>query len=167
MSIWISAWCTRPLGQLTVNDMLDAAAQFNYATLADLWSLPDDEGAAAGAALRFEDPSGDFGSVQMYCRPDNPDAFIQIERAQGDAARMAAGERLYGSSTPPGSNWARDILSRTVDLVTFDLKQDDEAGMGGVIAWYLAMWLGVRGDGAVSYNEEWWDPRTHQQVGDG
>ncbi|MBN2498985.1 MAG: hypothetical protein JXR96_30630 [Deltaproteobacteria bacterium] len=163
MSIWIRAICTQSIGHLAVSDLRRATEQADFLTWAENQDLDEAEGAQAEKALRFEGPPGELGVAQLFYRDSR---FIRIERWTGEAARVEILEMLeeLEGSSDPAARRIRDILSRAVETVGFELKQSDAEGMGWPISWQTAMWLAERGDGLVDADGEWWDPRTYEII---
>ena len=60
----------------------------------------------------------------------------------------------------------REVLPRVVEIIAFELKVPDWSGMGLPIAFELAMTLADpdQGDGLAAVEDEWWDPRTHDEL---
>jgi len=168
MSIWVRAFCTQPLGSLTVQDLHSLIANADFMMMAEMQSLSEEVGLAAEGALRFEGPPGELTEARLFYRSDNPAGlFIAVDRWRGDDARASAEEtveRLAQRSDAGGAR-IRDVLSRAIEVVTFCLKESDADGMGGPITWHLAMRLAERGAGLVDTdNGKWWDPETYRAV---
>lgn len=66
----------------------------------------------------------------------------------------------FEDARDPGATTIREILSRTVETVAFELKTSDAAVMGWPIAWQMAMWLAAQGEGLVDADGEWWKPTS-------
>lgn len=168
MSIWVTAFCTQPLGPVSVRDLHDIIANCDFMTMAEMHDLPDEVGLAAEAALRFEGPPGELVEARMFYRPDNPDGLcVPVTRSRGDDARVIAEEAVerLAHRTDAGGDRIRNVLAHTVEVVSLCLKEGDADAMGGPIAWHLAMRLAERGAGLVDMdNGEWWDPETYSVV---
>ena len=161
MSFWITVYCTKILSPLTADDLQRGVKRFDFASIAELFDLTEEEGYAAEEAVRFEPIRGGF---KLHYRPDGPGWGIGIYRSTGAEARACGKEALQ--QTLDGSEPARvrEVLSTVEDHIAFALKVEDYANtsMGFPIAWYTAMWLAEQGAGLVRIGrEDWWDPPNY------
>src|SRR5215831_14657631 len=167
MSIWIRAVCTKRLDGLTAQELGDVVANADFMTMAEMHGLDADDGSAAQEALRFEGPPGELETAQMYYRPENPGGlFIAVDRFRGNEGEDESEARLARAAcqTEGGLQRVRDVLARSVETISFCLKQSDADGMGWPIAWHLAMRLAEQGEGLMDAADEWWDPVTYQPL---
>jgi hypothetical protein len=167
MSIWIHAFCTKRLDGLAAQQLGDVVANADFMTMAERHGLDAEDGSAAQQALRFEGPPGELETAQMYHRPENPDGlFIAVTRFRGNEGQDEGEARLARAScqTEDGLRRIRDVLARSVETISFCLKQHDADGMGWPIAWHLAMRLAEQGEGLMDADDEWWDPVTSKPL---
>jgi hypothetical protein len=163
MSYWITVYCTKSLSPLTTDDLQRGVNGFDFASIAELFGLTEEEGYAAEEAVRFEPVRGGF---MLHYRPGGLGSGIGIYRSTGAEARGCGQEAL--EQTLAGSEPARvrEVLSTVEDHIAFALKAEDYAhtSMGFPIAWYTAMWLAEQGAGLVRVGgEEWWDPANYRE----
>jgi hypothetical protein len=161
MSFWITVYCTKILSPLTADDLQRGVKRFDFASIAELFDLTEEEGYAAEEALRFEPIRGGF---VLHYRPHDPGWGIGMDRVTGAVARGCGKEAL--EQTLDGSEPARvrEVLSTVEDHIAFALKVEDysHTSMGFPIAWYTAMWLAELGVGLVRVDQgEWWDPANY------
>jgi hypothetical protein len=168
MAFWIVAWCTTPLGPVSIDEMSEAVDSCDFAMMAEMYDLPVETGYAAWRALRFQAPPGELSTGEIFYLPEDPGWYMTFERERGEQARGGIAEEYLDNWAFEGTEPAprvREVVSRVVELVSFNLKLRDWEAMGLPIAWYAAMWLAERGDGLVEVDQtEWWDPATYQQV---
>jgi hypothetical protein len=165
MSLWLRAFCTKSLADVTFEQLSSALRASDFAMMAENHDLEDEVGYAAEKSLRFEQlerTARQWAVLVHYELDGKPwwmrfDLWTDAEMVRGEVAEMLENE------VPER---ARELLPRVVETGAFDLKLSDVEGMGLPIAYELAMWLAApeRGDGLVEYEDAWWDPSTWQQL---
>ena len=164
MSLWVVAYCTKPLAAFedAVESALDVA---DFASMAEWQSLDEDVGYAAEDSLRYERfaEAGRRVVLVRYKHHEKGDTFVRCDH-HADPAFVKEDVEGRLEEDPPAR--VRDVLSRAVETVAFDLKTSDWDGMGLPIAFYTAMELAkpTLGDGLVLVEDEWWDPKTFERV---
>ena len=168
MSIWIRAICTKSIGPLREIDLRAALDDADIELWAEACDVDDADVEAACEKLRFEPVKHRTrDQILLHYRAD--DHYIVVERWTGKQAREEADEMLEMAEDADGDgvDRVRDVMSRAVETVAFDLKQSDANGMGWPIALLAAMELAKLGGGLVQGDTDgdtWWDPQTGEVV---
>jgi hypothetical protein len=166
MSLWVVAYCTRPLGRAFEPDQLDdALGDADFWTMAENQDLDESAGEAASDSLRFESVHEPARRVVLmhYRHHEEGDTFIRCEH-HVDPAFVREDVESQLRQDPPSR--VRELLPRIVETVAFDLKTNDWSGMGLPLAYHLAMRLAAStcGDGFVEVEGAWWDPKGYRRI---
>jgi hypothetical protein len=165
MSLWVVAYCTKPLGEAFADELESALDAADFASMAEWVGLEEEDGYEAEESLRYErrEAMGRRFWLVHYRHHVKGDRSMRCDHhVDPDFVKSDVASQL--EQEPPAA--VRKRLPSTVETVAFDLKTSDWEGMGMPIAHYIAMHLAgpKLGDGLVQMEEEWWDPRTHKQV---
>lgn len=166
MSLWVVAYCTKPIHHLSLDEISEALDVADFAMMAEGQDLDEEVGYAARDALRFEEENAAKSRVLLvhYRHHRHGDTWMRCDIHEQGAFVAECVEEVREREPP---EVVRQYASRTLETVAFELKVSDWEGMGLPIAFHLAMWFALpdRGDGIVEVEDEWWDPRTYEQVG--
>lgn len=164
MSGTIRVICTQSLWRIGVADLPKASQAADFATWAENQGLSEKVGKSAARLYKFEGAPGGLTRASLFYGP--MDHLVEIDRLT-DAPALRALRTLhdeFSAHDDIGAQRIKDVLSRGLELIRFELNDPAWRGMGRPICWQTAMWLAIQGGGLVDANGEWWDPEGYDVI---
>ena len=155
MSIWVRTFLPKPLGPLDPNVCRSGITQ-RLALLTYLF-CPDEEEEPEDVLDRLRIEAENSDNLRIYFRAE-ADRFVPVKRYSGDSADEEVKEALEDIARYPdaGADRVREVLSRTVETVGFELKYSDVEGMGVPVTVAAAAKLAELVGGVISADDYGW-----------
>ena len=159
MSAWISVYCTHSLAQVTPAALDAALAQADFWTLAEIYAIDEAQVIPALACLRIESENPtEFQHYNVIYREPKYRP-VCITRCAG-AAVVAQLAELHATLMAQGMGANAEIirhLEQVIEIVNIELGYTQLADMGLLIAYEIARFLAMLGNGLVQDAAgSWW-----------
>ena len=162
MSIWVRTFATRAIGPLDAESMRAGIA--SRLTLLTYLLCPDEEEEPENVLARLRVHQISEDTLNIFYRVD--EHFIRVDRWAGGQAEREVQEFLAEILRPtdPGVDTVKEILSKCVETVAFELKLSDARGMGWPLAVGGAAHLAQTGNGIIYADDVGWMVPSGKEV---
>ena len=160
MSIWIRAICTRPLGDITPDDLRAGIAE-RLPRLCALYGEPDPSEVIARLCITTyrPDKEGALEVLEIHYREDDPERSLDVERWVDPAMVKEEVDELLEEledCEEERVDEVREVLGRAVETAAIELKMSDTERVGWPLAIAAAAALAARGEGLIQADGEGW-----------
>lgn len=156
MSAWISVYCTHSLAQVTPAALDAALAQADFWTLAESYAIDEAQVKPALACLKIEsEPAAEFQHYNAIYR-EPTQRPVSITRWTGAAVVEQLAE-LHATLTAQGNGDIIQHLEQVIEIVNIELGYNQLTDMGILIAYEIARFLAMLGNGLIQdVSDSWW-----------
>jgi hypothetical protein len=171
MAAWLTAYCTKPVGGVTADDLLADLDRLDLWTLAEVYGIEDEEEAvdAALAHLRIEPVTGRAGvKFALRYKPRNLRPIFVHHWTARSRVRAECAEALEQFEGAKGrdATRVRERLAKCTEVVAVELGLRQLEDMGLVLAAPVAQYFAARGGGVIrDQNGDWWAMSRNRTFG--
>jgi len=159
MAAWIRVFCTRPVSQLSADNILEGISAADFYTEAEGLGIEDSDVEQALSFLRIETLTGPSDArFELFYRPKGMRQItIWVSSEELDEELEEVLELLEDIS-PSQVKRVKAFLDKTIEIVALELGWSQLEDMAVVLAYEVTRYLARVGKGLVlATDDTWWE----------